>query len=126
MKGTDDLKMIASHLGGGIMQARLREKGWTDAQIGAECKRMIDEEWDALNRFCGGALGDIENPAWKLSMTYHTAMRILNEREGVAGKPLADTREIQRIVESEDKEPIRSWYDTDDIDDYDDLGADFG
>lgn len=115
-------RLFATHLGGGVMHARLRQKGWSDNAIGDECVRLINEEREAIDRYCDLDLEKVENVAWRNSILYHTAMQILNEREGVAGDELRG-REArkQAVAEAEaEREPIDSWYDTE-IDDFDDL-----
>lgn len=111
----DVQRMFATHLGGGVLQARLRQKGWTNERIAKECVRIIKEEAAVVSAWCEGENEKIDNPAWRLSVDYHTAVRILNEREGVHGDTLKGKEAIHEPIE-ERVEPVTSWYETEDED----------
>lgn len=84
----DDASEIFSNmLGGGRYNYLLRANGWTQEEINAEGERIMREEFDDLNAYCGGALTEVHE-SWITNITYLSALRLLIDREGISVAPV--------------------------------------
>lgn len=115
--------VLASHVGGGSFVYRLKKlKGWTGEEVARRARNMVENEREKVNAFAGGALDEVP-PEWRNDIAYLTALRLMVEEEGAFYE--LDDHPRDRVQEAPDeevmprREPVQSWYDTDD--DFDDL-----